>query len=63
MNWDTHIIDRFDILTIEEKTRWVGNDPEGYTNWCWRVVYTDNAVVFDNKKLPRHRYNKDPRKP
>ena len=58
--WD---IDRFDILSSEEKTRWVENDPEGYTDWAWRVVYTENALVSDNKKLPRHRFNKNPRTP
>lgn len=56
-------VDRFKILTIEEKTRWVENDPEGYSNWCWRVVNADNAFIFDNMELPRHRYNKDPRTP
>jgi len=52
--------DPLTILTFEERNSWLERDEEEYYNWVRRIQKVDSELLVNNKKVPRHRYNKNP---
>lgn len=51
------------FLTFDEVDRWTTKDPDGFQNWCRRMIILDHKEMATGKKYPRHRFNTDPSKP
>jgi hypothetical protein len=50
-------------LTFSECGRWSDKDSAGFQSWCRRMMAVDLHFLETGKKLPRHRFNRDPDKP
>lgn len=56
-------VDHIAVLNSDERARWIENDPEGFNNWCKRMVKVETDSFFHGKKTPRHRFSPDPTQP
>lgn len=52
-----------EALKFRECIRWSDKDSDGYQSWIRRMMAVDRHFLKTGKKLPRHRFNKDPDKP
>jgi hypothetical protein len=52
--------DPLNVLTYVERDEWRERDEEGYYQWVRRMVKVDSVFLLSKKKIPRHRYNKNP---